>query len=331
MAPMNDTDPGHSIGHRDYRRIERAIRYLDEHWPERPGLAAIARAAGLSPWHFNRLFRRWAGVTPKQYLQWLALDAAKSELRDPAGSVLAAAYAAGCSGPGRLHDLFVTLEAMSPGEYRDGGRGVTLRYGFAATPFGTMLAARTARGICRLEFVDDGERAAHARLADEWPNAARVRDDDEAAALAAQLWPPGAATSGAATRAGVSSPRLTLAVRGTNFQLQVWRALLAAGDRGATTYGELAAALGAPRASRAVGGAVGENPVGWIIPCHRVLRRGGALGGYRWDPDRKRTVLAWEYARRHAAVDAADGARLAAPAAAARVRRSERGPRLAGA
>jgi AraC family transcriptional regulator of adaptative response/methylated-DNA-[protein]-cysteine methyltransferase len=310
---------------RDYRRIERAIRYLDEHWQQRPGLAVIARAAGLSPWHFNRLFRRWAGVTPKQYLQWLALDAAKSELRTADGSVLAAAYAAGCSGPGRLHDLFVTLEAMSPGEYRDGGRGVTVRYGFAPTPFGTMLAARTERGICRLEFVDDGEQPAHGRLAAEWPNASLVRDDGSAVSLAMQLWPPAGAT---ATPSG-----LTLAVRGTNFQLQVWRALLVAGERAATTYGALAAALGAPRASRAVGGAVGENPVGWIIPCHRVLRRGGALGGYRWDPARKRTILAWEYVRHRLATEhAVEGERGAASMSAAdRARRSERGPGLAGA
>lgn len=300
---MNDAH----LDHRDYRRIERAIRYLDEHWPERPGLAAIARAAGLSPWHFNRLFRRWAGVTPKQYLQWLALDAAKLQLRDPEGSVLAAAYAAGCSGPGRLHDLFVTLEAMSPGEYRDGGRGVTVRYGFAVTPFGPMLVARTARGVCRLDFVDDGERPAAARLAAEWPNATLTRDDAGAGELATQLWPAEVDDGTAPTAPGDGRPRpaagLTLAVRGTNFQLQVWRALLAS-ERGTVTYGELAAALGVPRASRAVGGAVGENPLGWIIPCHRVLRSGGALGGYRWDPGRKRTILAWEYARHRAARDA---------------------------
>jgi AraC family transcriptional regulator of adaptative response/methylated-DNA-[protein]-cysteine methyltransferase len=313
---MSDAHPEHSIGHRDYRRIERAIRYLDEHWPERPGLAAIARAADLSPWHFNRLFRRWAGVTPKQYVQWLALDAAKNELRTADGSVLAAAYAAGCSGPGRLHDLFVTLEAMSPGEYRDGGRGVTLSYGFAATPFGTMLAARTARGICRLEFVDDGEAEAVGRLAAEWPNATLGRDDDVAATLAMQLWPERAAAAGNGSAAGAerapSPPRLTLAVRGTNFQLQVWRALLAASEGGATTYGQLAAAVGAPRASRAVGGAVGDNPIAWIIPCHRVLRRGGGLGGYRWDPARKRTILAWEYLRHRAAAERAESVRPAA-------------------
>jgi AraC family transcriptional regulator of adaptative response/methylated-DNA-[protein]-cysteine methyltransferase len=284
-----DADPaeGGLLDHRDYRRIERAIRHLDEHWHDRPGLAALARAANLSPWHFNRLFRRWAGVTPKQYLQWLALDAAKLSLRAPDGSVLAAAYAAGCSGPGRLHDLFVTLEAMTPGEYRDGGHGVTVSYGLAPTPFGPMLAARTARGICRLEFVDDGAEAAARRLAEEWPRATLVRDDAAAAALARELWPaPGAPGRGAP---------LTLAVRGTNFQVQVWRALLGAG--GATTYGALAEAMGANGAARAVGGAVGENPVGWIIPCHRVLRAGGALGGYRWDPARKRTILAWEYAQ----------------------------------
>lgn len=286
-----------TLDHRDYRRIAAAIRYLDEHWHERPGLAAMARAAHLSQWHFNRLFRRWAGVTPKQYLQWLALDAAKLALKDPDGSVLAAAYAAGCSGPGRLHDLFVTLEAMTPGEYRAGGAGVTVRYGFADSPFGTIVVARTERGICHMAFVDAGTTSATAALAAEWPRAWLERDDEVAREVVAQAWP--AATSD--RRGAPRAAPLTLAVRGTNFQLQVWRALLAAGERGATSYGALAREIGAPRASRAVGGAVGDNPVAWLIPCHRVLRAGGGLGGYRWDPERKRTMLAWEYARQRAA------------------------------
>lgn len=286
-----------TLDHRDYRRIAAAIRYLDEHWHERPGLAEMARAAHLSQWHFNRLFRRWAGVTPKQYLQWLALDAAKLALKDPDGSVLAAAYAAGCSGPGRLHDLFVTLEAMTPGAYRAGGAGVTVRYGFADSPFGTIAVARTERGICHMAFVDAGTTSATAALAAEWPRARLERDDEVAREVVAQAWP--AATSDR-RRAARPAP-LTLAVRGTNFQLQVWRALLAAGERGATSYGALAREIGAPRASRAVGGAVGDNPVAWLIPCHRVLRAGGGLGGYRWDPERKRTMLAWEYARQRAA------------------------------
>jgi AraC family transcriptional regulator of adaptative response/methylated-DNA-[protein]-cysteine methyltransferase len=318
---MNDAH----LDHRDYRRIERAIRHLDEHWHERPGLADLARAAGLSPWHFNRLFRRWAGVTPKQYLQWLALDAAKLELRDPDGSVLAAAYAAGCSGPGRLHDLFVTLEAMTPGEYRDGGRGVSVRYGFAESPFGTTFAARTARGVCRLEFADDGESAAVRSLTAEWPNATLERDDDAARELVMQLWP--AATSAARSsvaaggRGGAPTPAgLTLAVRGTNFQVQVWRALLATCESGATTYGELANAIGSPRASRAVGGAVGDNPIAWLIPCHRVLRRSGALGGYRWDPARKRAILAWEYARHRAGAATTETAEGAGTRTARRAR-----------
>lgn len=311
----------HTLDHRDYRRIAAAIRYIDEHWQERPALKDIARAAKLSPFHFNRLFRRWAGVTPKQYLQWLALDAAKLALKDPEGSVLAAAYAAGCSGPGRLHDLFVTLEAMTPGEYRAGGAGVTVRYGFADSPFGPLLAARTERGICHMAFADAGQTSAIAALAAEWPRARLERDDEVARAVVAQVWghasdePAAAGASGVANGPAAdaqkpargarsrSAPRttLTLAVRGTNFQLQVWRALLAAGERGATSYGALARDIGAPRASRAVGGAVGDNPVAWIIPCHRVLRTGGGLGGYRWDPERKRTMLAWEYARQRAA------------------------------
>ena len=292
------------LDRRSYLRIAAAIRHLDEHWRDRPGLAEMARAARLSPWHFNRLFRRWAGVTPKQYLQWLALDAAKSALADPSGSVLAAAYAAGCSGPGRLHDLFVTLEAMTPGEYRAGGAGVVLRYGFADSPFGPVLIACTERGICHMAFRDAGAAAAKAALTAQWPRARLERDDQVARDVVARLWPAEPRPDPSPTQ-----PALTLAVRGTNFQLQVWRALLAIGPCGATTYGALARAIGAPRASRAVGGAVGGNPVAWLIPCHRVLREGGGLGGYRWNPQRKRAMLAWEYAHHRAAQAGAAPAR----------------------
>jgi len=309
-----------ALDHRDYRRIADAIAYLDAHWRERPSLAAAAAAANLSPWHFNRLFRRWAGVTPKQYLQWLALDAAKLELREAEGSVLAAAYAAGCSGPSRLHDLFVSIEAMTPGEYRAGGKGVTVRYGYADSPFGRCLAARTLRGVCHLAFLDDGDDAALARLRTEWPRAQVVRDDAAATALAAVLWPrtrTGAEAGGGAVRTSAPASRaITLHLRGTNFQLQVWRALLAAD--GATTYGELARAIGAPRASRAVGGAVGDNPVAWLIPCHRVLRASRALGGYRWDPVRKRAMLAWEYARECSARESLRDPSPSAPSASLR-------------
>jgi AraC family transcriptional regulator, regulatory protein of adaptative response / methylated-DNA-[protein]-cysteine methyltransferase len=282
---MNDRN----LDHRNYRRIAAAIRYLDEHWAERPGLAQLARAAHLSPFHFNRLFRRWAGVTPKQYLQWLALDAAKHALGAEGASLLEATGSVGLSGPSRLHDLFVTLEAMTPGEWKSGGAGLEIRFGYAPSPFGPVLLARTARGLCHLSFESATGGGPPRELVARFPRAELRRDDEMARELCGTLW----------SGNGAAHDQLTLRVRGTNFQVRVWQALLrATAGQNTVTYGQIAAELGAPTASRAVGGAVGDNPVGWLIPCHRVLARGPALGGYRWGPDRKRMMLAWEYAQR---------------------------------
>lgn len=278
-------DTASPIDSPNFQRIAAALRYLDEHFREQPSLERIAAAAGLSPAHFDRLFHRWAGLTPKRYLQQLTLDAAKLELQQDA-SVLAAAWAAGLSGASRLHDLFVIAEGATPGEYKAGGAGLTVWHGRAASPFGEVFLAGTPRGLSTLAFVDD-DAAATAALADlqrAWPAARFVADDAQAARGVAQVW-------GSAAKAP-----LVLDVRGTNFQLQVWRALLAA--PGALTYGELATDLGRPKAARAVGGAVGGNPLAFVIPCHRVLRRGAALGGYRWGVDRKRAILTYEYAAR---------------------------------
>jgi len=267
---------------RDFTRIARAVEYLDTHWQSQPRLAQVAKHAGLSDFHFNRLFRRWAGLTPKQYLAHLTAGAAQLALaHEP--SVMDAALAVGLSGPGRLHDLMITVHAMTPGEIRAGGEGVSISYGFSASPFGTVAISRTPRGIAGLEFVDavhDGELV-H-RLRRRWPNAMLQRDDDEAASISARLWGRDFA------------PRaLHLHVRGTNFELKVWRALLELGERH-TSYGELAQAIGAAGSARAVGNAVGANPVAWLIPCHRVLRADGNLGGYRWGAGRKRAMIAWE-------------------------------------
>jgi AraC family transcriptional regulator of adaptative response/methylated-DNA-[protein]-cysteine methyltransferase len=277
---------GPFVDSRDFARIARAIRFLDDRWIEQPRLPAVARAAGLSEFHFNRLFRRWAGLTPKQYLAHLTSRAAHAAVQSER-SVLEAAHALGLSGPGRLHDLLVVVDGMSPGEIKSGGSGVTLRAGFTPTPFGTALIAATPRGLTKLAFIDaGGERAAFAALRAEWPGARHERDDPGARDVARRLW---------STDQDNSRKPLALAVRGTNFELQVWRALVDLAGRGqATTYGAVAAAIGAPASARAVGNAVGANPVAWVIPCHRVLRSSGALGGYRWGPDRKRTILAWE-------------------------------------
>ncbi len=266
-----------------YQRMARVIRYIDEHFAEQPSLAELAAVAGLSPAHFSRAFGRWAGLSPTQYVKRLSLEAARQSLQR-GESVIAAAWEAGLSGPGRLHDLFVSFEAVTPGEFKARGQGLELRHGFAATPFGTGHFASTSRGLAWLAFVDDGEAAAVAELAQRLPGASLLRDDAQAAGTAAQVF-------------GRRGGRLALDVRGTNFQVRVWEALLELGGRGPLDYGQIARDIGKPGASRAVGQAVGSNPVAWVIPCHRVLRRDGALGGYHWGVDRKRAMLAWEWSR----------------------------------
>ena len=272
------------VDSRDFARIAKAIRYIDEHFREQPSLTTIARHTGLSEFHFNRLFRRWAGVTPKQYLAFVTGCHARGEIESQA-SVLDAAYAVGLSGPSRLHDLIVTLDAVTPGELKSFGRGITLHHGFTETPFGEALLVSSARGLTHLAFVDAGEREeAVSELRARWRNADFVRDDARARACANQIW---------------GSPseehrELRLHVAGTNFQLKVWQALLDSGLHSRTTYSDLARAVGEHGSARAVGNAVGANPVGWLIPCHTVLRRDGALGGYHWGEDRKRAILAWD-------------------------------------
>jgi AraC family transcriptional regulator, regulatory protein of adaptative response / methylated-DNA-[protein]-cysteine methyltransferase len=273
------------VDSRDFKRIARAIRFIDGHFREQPRLATIAAAAGLSEFHFNRLFRRWAGLTPRQYLAFITARAARGALAG-AASVLEAAYAVGLSGPGRLHDLMVTVDAVTPGELKARGSGLEIHYGFTNTPFGSALIASTARGVCHLGFHDQGgQRGAAAELQAQWDRARLRRDDEGARQTALRIW--------SAPSAAGSAP-LKLAVKGTNFQLRVWQALLGVGSHRPTTYAEVAQAAGAAAAVRAVGNAVGANPVAWLIPCHHVLRKDGSLGGYHWGEDRKRAMLAWE-------------------------------------
>jgi AraC family transcriptional regulator of adaptative response/methylated-DNA-[protein]-cysteine methyltransferase len=293
---MNTSNHGFLDG-RDFTRIARAIRYIDEHFRSQPRLAEIAAAVHLSEFHFNRLFRRWAGLTPRQYLAFVTGRAARGALQ-ATPSVLEAAYAVGLSGPGRLHDLTVTLEAMTPGELKAQGEGVALESGFSDTPFGRALIARTPRGLTHLSFVEPGaEGAALAHLKRQWPRASHVRSDAAAAALASQIW-------------GEGGGALRLAVGGTNFQVRVWQALIETGRSATTSYAALARAAGAAGSARAVGNAVGANPIAWLIPCHNVLRQDGELGGYHWGADRKRAMLAWSALRGR-------GPRLGRPAAKA--------------
>jgi len=311
--------PAAFLAGRDFERVARAIEYIDGHFRDQPRLAEVADAAGLSPFHFERLFRRWAGVTPRQYLAAVTGSAARRALATEP-SVLDAAYAVGLSSAGRLHDLTVTLHALTPGEIRRAGAGITIRAGFTPTPFGVALIGETDRGICHLAFLEgdgqgdgraddegDGEAAALAKLQAEWPAARIERADEAAARTAHRIWAGAAGTAAPAAGAGAATPAgaavttgaaaatapLPVVVRGTNFQLRVWRALLELGRDRRVTYTELAQAIGAPRSMRAVGNAVGANPVAWLIPCHNVLRTSGALGGYRWGEARKRAMLAW--------------------------------------
>jgi AraC family transcriptional regulator, regulatory protein of adaptative response / methylated-DNA-[protein]-cysteine methyltransferase len=286
------------VDSRDFARIARAIRFIDANFRAQPRLATIAQSARLSEFHFNRLFRRWAGITPRQYLAFVTHNAARRELHGSA-SVLDAAYTVGLSGAGRLHDLAVTLEAVTPGELKARGAGVAIRYGYSATPFGRALLGSTPRGVCALSFVEPGADGAAAQaLRTQWPHAQLRRDDAGAIALSTRIWSAADEPQGAARPAP-----LRLAVPGTNFQLQVWQALLAVGADSPTTYTALAQALRRTGSERAVGNAVGANPVAWLIPCHNVLRKDGALGGYHWGEDRKRAMLAWTALRMRTAAN----------------------------
>ena len=273
----------------DYARIEAAILYLEEHFRDQPSLDDVARKVGLSPHHFQRLFRRWAGISPKRFSQFLTLDYAKAQL-EASASVLDAAYDAGLSGPSRLHDLFVTYEAMSPGAFKQGGDGVDISYGVHPSPFGPCFVGQTERGICALGFADDRRSDAQtvrAEFVHRWP-AARFREDQAATEpVVARIFDG---------RQAAGAEPLRLALCGTNFQLKVWEALLRIPPGRITSYHALAQALGLPSSARAVGGAVAANPVSYLIPCHRVIRRSGRISNYEWGQSRKRVMLGWEAA-----------------------------------
>lgn len=265
-------------------RIARAIRWLVANFDAQPSLDDAAAVACMSPAHFSREFHRFAGVSPKLFVKHLTLQHLKTRLA--AGDDLwTATTASGLSGLGRVHDHFVTLDAVTPGEFRRGGAGIEVAYGFHDSPFGTVLLATTPRGICFLAFAEDDDARALSELAQTWPGAQLRKDAATTAPFAAQLG------------ARAATP-LRVCVSGTNFQVQVWRALLRIPEGSLTTYAALAAAVGRPSATRAVANAVGANPISWLIPCHRVIRTSGALGGYRWGLDAKRALLAYEEARR---------------------------------
>jgi AraC family transcriptional regulator, regulatory protein of adaptative response / methylated-DNA-[protein]-cysteine methyltransferase len=273
----------------DYERIARVLRYVDENHTDQPDLATLARCAGLSQHHFHRLFTSWAGITPKDFLQCLTLTHAREMLRQ-GKSVLDAALNAGLSGPSRLHDLCVSLEAASPGEVKSGGEGWTITIGFADSPFGRCLVGENHRGVCHLSFVESGDKVALDTLKAQWPRARLQQNHSAASQLANRIFNR--------TTVGNSPAPLRAFVRGTPFQVRVWRALLQVQRGTLVSYGSLAAALDQPTAARAVGSAVGQNSLAYLIPCHRVIRETGVIGDYRWGQVRKRAILAWENAAR---------------------------------
>ncbi|MDI4239269.1 MULTISPECIES: bifunctional helix-turn-helix domain-containing protein/methylated-DNA--[protein]-cysteine S-methyltransferase [unclassified Bradyrhizobium] len=270
---------------RDYDSVRRAIAFISERWRAQPTIEAVADAAGVTPDELHHLFRRWAGLTPKAFMQALTLDHAKNLLRDSA-SVLDAALDSGLSGPGRLHDLFVTHEAMSPGEWKIGGAGMTLSYGFHPSPFGTAIVIATSRGLAGLAFADPGDEAtAFADLRRRWPNATYVEDAEGTAPIAqrvfdTKLWRP--------------DQPLRVVLIGTDFEVRVWETLLRIPMGRAVSYSDIACKINSPKASRAVGAAVGRNPVSFVVPCHRALGKSGALTGYHWGITRKQAMLGWE-------------------------------------
>ena len=269
-----------------YDLIEAAIVWLDAHRAENPSLEAVAAHLGLSPAHFQRMFSRWVGVSPKRYVQYLTLDHARRLLAERR-SVLDATYEAGLSSPGRLHDLFVRWEAMTPGDYAHRGAGLEIAYGWFDGPFGPTLAMGTRRGLCGLAFAAEvGREAAMGDMRGRWPEATYVAAPGRVAPWVNAAFGGG----GEAAVAPIGAP----------FQIKVWEALLRVPTGHVTTYSEIAAAIGSPRAVRAVGTAVGRNPVSLLIPCHRALRKDGGLGGYHWGLGVKRAILGWESARAEA-------------------------------
>jgi AraC family transcriptional regulator of adaptative response/methylated-DNA-[protein]-cysteine methyltransferase len=272
----------------DYQRVEQAIHYLEANFHTQPSLDEIANSVHLSKYHFQRLFKRWAGISPTQFLHFLTIEYAKQKLVE-SQSVYDAALEAGLSGSSRLHDLFVTFEAMTPGEYKRQGAGLQITYGFHQTPFGRCLLATTQRGICGLHFLPNGDSAVLEQLRANWPQAQFVEKSSQTQRVVDRIFASGP----------MDQPRpFHLLLKGTNFQVNVWQALLAIPPGAMVSYQDVAAYLGRPTAARAVANAVAHNPIGYLIPCHRVIRKDGSINRYRWGTERKMAMLGWEASRR---------------------------------
>jgi AraC family transcriptional regulator of adaptative response/methylated-DNA-[protein]-cysteine methyltransferase len=271
----------------DYHRIAKAIDYLKLNYKRQPSLDEAAGYVHLSPFHFQRMFKDWAGVTPKQFLQYLSVEHAKTILKEQQASLFDAAYQTGLSGTGRLHDLFIKIEGMTPGEYKNGGAQLQINYSFVDSPFGTLIVASTTKGICHMAFADAGNEAAFADLKEHFPNAGYQQLTDKIQQNAIFIF----------TQDWDKLSQIALHLKGTAFQLKVWETLLKVPMGGLTTYSQLAGGVDNPKASRAVGSAVADNPVALLIPCHRVIRSTGEIGQYHWGSPRKKAIIGWEAAK----------------------------------
>lgn len=272
----------------NYNRVAEAIAYIKANFKEQPNLDDVAQKVHLSPFHFQRLFSEWAGTTPKKFLQFTTVEYAKSLLKENQATLFETAYETGLSGTGRLHDLFINIEGMTPAEYKNGGKNLVINYSFAESPFGNILVGSTEKGICHMAFADD-EMAAFAVLQGHFPNAHFKQMADLIQQNALYIF----------THEGSKLNKIKLHLKGTDFQLKVWQALLKIPMGRLTTYGAIANEIENPNASRAVGSAIGSNPVAFLIPCHRVIQSSGIFGGYMWGHTRKTAIIGWEGTKTH--------------------------------
>jgi AraC family transcriptional regulator of adaptative response/methylated-DNA-[protein]-cysteine methyltransferase len=274
-----------------YNRVASAIEYINEHYAQQPDLDKIAKEIHMSPFHFQRTFTQWAGISPKKFLQFITIEHAKNIL-DKKASVFDAAFEAGLSGTSRLHDLFINIEGMTPGEYKNGGRELTINYSYTESPFGSILTAATSKGICHMAFSDE-KKTSFIELKEKFPNAKFIKNTDPLQANAVSIF-----------HQDWNKPnKIKLHLKGTDFQLKVWNTLLKIPMGSLTTYGTIAEQINNPNASRAVGSAVGENPVAFLIPCHRVIKSTGVIGQYHWGNTRKTAMIGWEAVKTQTDVD----------------------------
>lgn len=275
----------------DYNRIAKVIRYINSNFRQQPSLEELAQQVHLSPYHFQRLFKQWAGTTPKKFLQFISLNHAKTMLKGGETTLFDASYDTGLSGTARLHDLFVNIEGMTPAEFKNGGAKLQITYSFYPCPFGNLIIASTSKGICHMAFYTDKDLGI-AALKNTFPNAIYEVKTDVHQQNALQFFNHGNSTL----------DQVKLHLRATDFQLKVWEALLKIPFGELSTYGSLAKQIGSPKASRAVGTAIGSNPVAFLIPCHRVIQATGAIGGYKWETPRKTAIIGWEQAQIDSAI-----------------------------